>query len=143
MYLLVSLFFVVATMVEFAVALLIKRSTGNVKITKQLGSKSTLGVKTSSDKLNSSKVAMENKKITIGDGSFQASLSKNNAKYPLNNLLLDRKLSKPSEDGCFNLVETTFKSWPKISSNTIDIMASILFPLSYMIFNVIYWSMLM
>ena len=129
-------------MVEFAVALLIKRSSGDVKITKQLGSKSTLGVKTSSDKLNSSKVAMENKKIAIGDGSFQASLSKNNAKYPLNNLLLDRKMSKPSDGGCFDLVETT-SSLPKISSNAIDIMSSILFPLSYMIFNVIYWSLLM
>ena len=130
-------------MVEFAVALIIKRSTGNVKITKQLGSKSTLGVKTSSEELNSSKVATENKKIAIGDGSFQASLSKNNSKFPLNNLLLVRKMSKPSDDGCFNLVETTFKSSPKISSNTIDIMASILFPLCYMIFNVIYWSLLM
>ena len=129
-------------MVEFAVALLIKRSTGNVKIKKQLGSKSTLGVKTSSEDLNSSNDAMEQKKIAIGDGSFQTSLSNNNAKFPLNNLLLDRKMSKPSDDGCFNLVETTC-SWFNISSNSIDILASILFPLSYMIFNVIYWSLLM
>ena len=131
---LVSLFFVVATMVEFAVALLIKRSSGDVKITKQLGSKSPLGVNTSSEELNSSKVAMENKKIAIGDGSFQKALSNSNAKFPLNNLLLDRKMSKPSDNGC---------SLPKISSNAIDIMSSILFPLSYMIFNVIYWSLLM
>ena len=130
-------------MVEFAVALLIKRSSEDVKITKQLGSKSPLGVNTSSEELNSSKVAMENKKIAIGDGSFQKALSNSNAKFPLNNLLLVRKMSKPSDDGCFNQVETTGTVWPKISSNTIDIMASILFPLSYMIFNGIYWSMLM
>ena len=129
-------------MVEFAVALLIKRSTRNVKITKQLGSKSTLGIKTSFEELNSSKVAMENKKIAIGDGSFQKALSNSNAKFPLNNLLLDRKMTKPSDNGYFDLVETTC-SWPKISSNAIDIMSSILFPLSYMIFNVIYWSLLM
>ena len=129
-------------MVEFAVALIIKRSTGNVNITKQLGSKSPLGVKTSSEELNSSKVAMENKKIAIGDGLFQKALSNSNAKFPLNNLLLDNKMTKPSDNGCFDLVETTC-SLPKISSNAIDIMSSILFPLSYMIFNVIYWSLLM
>ena len=129
-------------MVEFAMALLIKRSTGDAIVTKQLGSNSTLGVKTSSEELNSSNIAMEKKKIAIGDGSSQTSLSINHAKFPLNNFLLDRKTSQNLDDGCFDLVETTC-SWLKISSNTIDIVASILFPLSYMIFNVIYWSLLM
>ena len=129
-------------MVEFAAALLVKRNTGNVEITKQLGSKNSLGAKASSEQFNGSKTAIENKKVAIGDGSFETSLSNSNAKFPLNNLLVDRTISKPSDNACFNLVETASHS-PTISSNAIDIMASILFPVSYIIFNVIYWSLLM
>ena len=127
-------------MVEFAAALLVKRNTGNVEIKKQLGSKNSLGAKTSSERLNGSKTVMENNKVAIG--SFQTSLSNSKTKFQLNNLLLDRTVSKPSGDTCFNLVETTCHS-PTISSNAIDIMASILFPVSFIIFNVIYWSLLM
>ena len=95
----------------------VKRNIGNVKVAKQLGSKRPLVMNTSTEDLNG-----------------QASRWRKSRVH--------REMRKTSEDVYFDLVETNCTR-PIISSNAIDIMASILFPLSYVLFNVVYWSLLM
>ena len=73
LYLLVSLVFIMASMVEFAIALIVHRNYGNAKISNDADNKRTVDVR-------------------------------------------------------------------RISSNNMDVASAILFPVAYILFNIIYWS---
>ena len=73
LYLLVSLVFIMASMVEFAIALIVHRNHGNAKISNDADNKRTVDIR-------------------------------------------------------------------RISSNNMDVASAILFPVAYILFNIIYWS---
>ena len=73
LYLLVSLVFIMASMVEFAIALIVHRNYGNAKISNDADNKRTVDIR-------------------------------------------------------------------RISSNNMDVASAILFPVAYILFNIIYWS---
>ena len=109
LYLLVSLFFVVGMMVEFAISLLLyRRNTG------QRIKKNQIGLD-----------GHGNRNEQKSNGLELPNGSKRGETY------LERIERKNQEPG-----------WPQISSNTVDIIASILFPFAYIVFNVAYWASL-
>ena len=109
LYILVSLFFVVGMMVEFAIALLLYRR--NMDHVNKKNQKGCINPETRKDSKSS---ILERR-----NGSHRGET------------YLERKERKQRE-----------QSWPHISSNSVDIVASILFPFAYIIFNIAYWASL-
>ena len=112
LYLLVSLFFVVGMMFEFAIALLLYRR--NTEIRNKLNQINVGGL----DYRKDSEVSvLERKGSKNGLIRGETYLER-----------FERKQREPA--------------WPDISSNTVDIIASFLFPFAYLIFNIGYWASL-
>jgi hypothetical protein len=118
----VSLFFVVATMIEFAVALLVKRNP--IKRNVESGKN----------------------KISMQSTSLNRSLSEMGIELPstTNSLFKSRKgiIIRPSESLDYNEQSKNEKCFTS-SYNCIDISASVLFPTCYALFNIVYWCLVL
>ena len=123
-YLLVSLFFVVATMIEFAVALLLQRNSRKRKV-----------------EFEKSKT-----KISMQNTSLKRNLSQMEIVPPptIDALFKSRKevISQPSECLYFNEQCKNAKFFTSYY-NCIDILASVLFPTLYAVFNIVYWHLVL
>lgn len=113
LYLLVSLFFVVGMMVEFAIALVVSRNCENTVFSNEND------MKDGNRRTSQYKVDM----ILKGKQKRVDSVDGNGFKRPS----LDRRNVQPV---------------PRVTSTMIDITASILFPVAYTIFNITYWCSL-
>ena len=140
MYLLVSLFFVVSTIIEFAIILLVKRHSESRVSTKGHDTQYERKVgyeKARNPKRNMSKADGIKGNTTIQESSFNLNL----VRLPLVDAFFDsgEGQTENSDDIQRN---NSFKC-SKLSSHAIDIAASLLFPALNGIFNIIYWCYLM
>ena len=139
-YLLISLFFVVATIIEFAVVLLVKRNSGCTGIRRQ---------KVSGNKSNEKMTPQElyRTKITTRTNKIFTEQSITNNGLPEEMLYGDNSLfnaPEQHENWKFRVLDfdaglnSSMSFLP--SSNAIDIAACVLFPIVYLAFNI--WYML-
>ena len=142
LYLLVSLFFVVSTMIEFAIVLLVKRHSESRVSTKGHDTQYERKVgyeKGRNPKRNMSKSDGIKGNTTIQESSFNLNL----VRLPLVDAFFDSGERFKHTDNLDDIQQdNSFKCF-KLSSNAIDIAASLLFPTLYGIFNIIYWCYLM
>ena len=121
MYLLVSLFFVVASMIEFAIALLVKRNSREQTV----------------------ELEKNKNKILTQNMSLKRSLSQMRIGFPPTTDSFSKsrtglRMNKSSE--CLELYGKRRNAKFFTSSyNILDIAASILFPIFYALFNIVYW----
>ena len=125
---LVSLFFVVATMIEFAIVLLVKRNSRSIELfknKKKISADESLFTKercVSQLMKNISPFPRKESKATIRSSNERKRLNLQNQKEDIEGMKTDIGLS---------------------AHVVIDLIASCLFPISYVIFNIIYWYMVL
>ena len=138
-YLLVSLFFVVATIVEFAIALLVKRNsrcTGSIvpKVSANAIREKAMPQEPKNDKIS------VNKKQTCKENSLHSICSSKEMLHVDNSWfnVTERHVYRQHGIVDFEGKLTDSKCFI-LSPNAIDIFASVLFPTTYIIFNAVYW----
>ena len=138
-YLLVSLFFVVATIIEFATVLLVKRNSKCTGLCRQEVSGNDTKEKITPQELYRKKIVARKNKIFT-----EQSLTNNG--IPEEMLYGDNSLfnaTERHENSKFRVLDFDADLKNAIcilpSSNAIDIAACVLFPIVYLAFNILYW----
>ena len=144
LYLLVSLFFVVGAMFEFAIVLLVKRWHE-----KELCTQKHFNIYQNQDGSACKTNCKETKNIKTAD-TKDLNITTQNMSYESNLIktaYVDRGLDSSKELNQAKDTEDVYQSgrfsWDKLSSNHIDFAALFLFTTCYAIFNSIYWVSLM
>ena len=131
-------------MVEFAIVLLVKRHSENSVSTKGHDTEYEHNVGLGTERARNPKRNMNKTDGITGNTTTQENVSNQNiVGLPLVDAFFDSGEGFKQTENVDDIQQDNSSRCSKLSSNSIDITASLLFPTLYGIFNIIYWCYLM